>query len=87
LRKKFLDFKLGIRHPLADVLRIDELNGIWQKTNWFDDLIEAIPAVLPVGAVAFPPVVTIDESGKADGIQEMDHLQFTDLFSHGLLEP
>jgi hypothetical protein len=87
LRKRFFDFKLSIRHTLTGILCADELNGIWRKGNCFDEYIEAIPAVLTVDAVAFHPVITIDESGKVDGIHGLDNFQFTDLFSHFLLEP
>jgi hypothetical protein len=82
-----LDFKLGLRRALIDVLCIDELSGIWQKTNCFDEPIEAILAALSVDAVAFRSVMTIGESVKVDDIQGIDHLQFIDLFSYLLLEP
>jgi hypothetical protein len=56
------------------------------KVNCFDQPIEAIPAVLAIDAVVFRPGITIHEPGKVDGIQGIDHIQFTDLFSLFLLK-
>jgi hypothetical protein len=86
-KREFFASSSGIRHALTDVLCIDELIGIWQKADCFDESIEAIPAVLAVDAVAFRPVTTTDESEKVGGIQGMDHLQFTDVFGHSLHKP
>jgi hypothetical protein len=65
LRKRFLDFKLSIRHPLTDGLCVDELVVTWQKAKCFDETSEAIPAVLAVETVSFRPVITVTSLEKS----------------------
>jgi hypothetical protein len=73
LRAKFLDEKIRVRNAMLDVSQLDNLLSIWKTANNIGP--EArIPAFLAVDAIAFQPLITIQENGSVEGIEGLDCL-------------
>jgi hypothetical protein len=66
---------------------MDSLIDIWRETNHIKGNTDPVPLILSMDAVAFRPNITIGESGKVEGIDGIDHLESSDLFTQFVLDP
>jgi hypothetical protein len=66
---------------------MDSLINIWREANHIKENADPVPSILLVDAVAFRPNITINESGKAEGVNGIDHLESPDLFTQFVLDP
>jgi hypothetical protein len=55
------------------------------KSQWHFRAADSISAILFVDAVAFRPIITIDESGKVDGLDGIHQLDAPDMFAQFVL--
>jgi hypothetical protein len=65
LRAKFLDEKTRVRNAILDLPQLDDLLSIWERANHLGPGVR-IPAFLAVDAIAFKPLISIQEDGYAE---------------------
>jgi hypothetical protein len=77
LRAKLLDEKTRVRNAMLDLSQFDDLLSIWKTANNLGPGAR-IPAFLAVDAIAFKPLITIQDHGSVEGIEGLDCLESPD---------
>jgi hypothetical protein len=66
---------------------MDSLIDIWREANHIEGNANPFRSIRLVDAVAFRSNTTIDESGKAEAVDGIDHIESADLFTQFVLDP
>jgi hypothetical protein len=65
---------------------MDSLIDIWREANHIEGNAGPVPSIPSVDAVAFRSNIRIDESGKVEGVDGIDHLESPDLLTQFVLD-
>jgi hypothetical protein len=82
-----MTFQFRVRQALTDIDDINLLIDIWREANGISGSANSISAILSIDVVAFRPTITIDESGKVEGLDGIHQLDTPDIFTQFVLSP